>query len=55
MKYGFVIPLCRECHHQTHLNPQISDFLHKEGQLYWQTNLGSKNDFILVFRKNYLD
>lgn len=55
IKLGLVLPLCRECHHKAHFNADFSDFLHKLGQSYYEDNLGFKNDFILVFKKNYLE
>lgn len=55
IKLGLVLPLCRECHRLAHFNTDFSDFLHKLGQSYYEDNLGSKNDFILIFKRNYLD
>ena len=54
IKLGFVLPLCRECHHKAHFNPGFSDFLHRLGQSYYENNIGSKSDFILLFKRNYL-
>lgn len=55
IKLGLVLPLCRECHRLAHFNTDFSDFLHKLGQLYYESKIGSKNDFILIFKRNYLD
>jgi len=55
MKYGFVLPLCHECHSLNQNNPFFNDFWHKNGQEYWECNIGSRNEFIAIFRRNYLD
>ncbi len=54
MKYGFVIPLCFQCHLMMHRNKQLQEAWHIRGQLYWEEHLGSKNEFIAIFRKNYI-
>lgn len=54
IKYNFVLPLCRECHSLNQSNPFFNDYWHKQGQLYWEENIGSRDEFIKVFRKNYL-
>ncbi len=55
MKYGFVLPLCHECHSQNQNNSLFNEFWHKGGQIYWEFNIGSRNEFLAIFRKNYLD
>ena len=55
MKYGFVLPLCHKCHSQNQNNPAFNDFWHKTGQKYWEYSIGSRNEFIALFRRNYLD
>lgn len=54
IKYGFVLPLCRECHSLNQNNPFFNDYWHRQGQLYWEEFIGSREDFIRVFRRNYL-
>jgi hypothetical protein len=54
MKYGFVLPLCHECHSLNQENPFFNDFWHKNGQEYYECNLGSREAFIEIFKKNYL-
>ena len=54
MKYNFVIPLCFECHSEMHRNYILQDFWHKQGQLYYEKNIGSREEFIEVFGKSYL-
>ena len=55
IKYGFVIPVCNECHRKCHSDSHIQEFWHKRGQIYWESNIGSRNEFIAIFRRNYLD
>lgn len=54
IKYNFVLPLCRECHYLNQNNPLFNDYWHKQGQKYWECNIGSREEFIKVFRRNYL-
>ncbi len=54
IKYGFVLPLCRKCHSLNQNNPFFNDYWHKQGQLYWEKNISSREEFIKVFRRNYL-
>ena len=55
IKYNFVLPLCRECHSSNQNNAIFNDYWHKQGQLYWEKNIGSREEFIKVFRRNYLE
>lgn len=54
IKYGFVLPLCRKCHSLNQNNPFFNNYWHRQGQLYWEKNFGSREEFIKVFRRNYL-
>ena len=54
MKYGFVIPVCIEHHRICHNNSQIQEFWHEKGQLYFEKNIGSREEFISIFGINYL-
>lgn len=55
MKYGFVLPICHKCHSHIQNNAHFSRVWYKKGELYWINNIDSKNEFINVFGKNYLD
>lgn len=55
IKYNFILPLCRKCHSHNQNNQAFNDYWHKQGQLYWEEFIGSREDFIKLFRKNYLD
>lgn len=60
-KYGLTVWLCGERCHRTgaysvHQNGEIADYLHRYGQTKAMQEQGwSKEDFVKVFGKNYLD
>lgn len=54
MKYGFVIPLCYYHHLFCHKDSHIQEFWHKQGQIYYEKELGSREEFIRIFGRNYL-
>ena len=54
MRYGLCLRLCLNCHSKKQTNSQFNDYWHKQGQLYWEGNIGSREEFIKVFRRNYL-
>ena len=54
MNYGFVIPLCYNCHLEIHRNTQLQEIWHVRGQLYFEKHIGSRNEFIKAFGKNYI-
>ena len=54
MKYGLCLRLCINCHSREQENSQFNDYWHRQGQLYWEKNIGSREEFINVFKKNYL-
>ena len=54
MQYGFVIPLCHECHAEMHRSKDWQEHWHVKGQEYWEKNISSRKEFIEVFGRNYL-
>ena len=54
MRYGLCLRLCLNCHSKEQENSQFNDYWHKQGQLYWEKNIGSREEFIKVFRRNYI-
>jgi hypothetical protein len=54
MRYGLCLRICLNCHSKEQENSQFNDYWHKKGQLYWEENIGSREEFIKVFRRNYL-
>ena len=55
IKYNLVLPLCRECHSLNQSNPFFNDYWHKQGQEYFECNIGTRDDFIRIFRRSYLE
>lgn len=54
IKYNFILPLCRECHSLNQNNSNFNDYWHRQGQLYWEEFIGTREEFIKTFRRNYL-
>lgn len=54
MRYGLCLRLCLNCHSKEQENDQFNNYWHRQGQLYWEENIGSREEFIKVFRRNYL-
>lgn len=54
MRYGLCLRLCLNCHSKKQKNSQFNDYWHKRGQLYWEKNIGSREEFIKAFRRSYL-
>ena len=54
MKYGFVLPLCIRCHRQLQEDKDFNDKWKKKAQKYFEKNIGTREQFIEVFRRNYL-
>lgn len=55
MKNGLCLRLCLNCHSKEQEDSQFNDYWHKQGQLYWEENIGSREEFIKVFRRSYLE
>lgn len=55
MKNGLCLRLCLNCHSKEQENSQFNDYWHKQGQLYWEEFIGTREEFIRVFRRNYLE
>ena len=54
MQYGFVIPLCHECHAEMHRNKYWQKYWHIKGQKCWEEKIGTREEFIRVFGRSYL-
>lgn len=54
MKYGLCLRMCLNCHSMKQENSQFNEFWHKQGQIYWEEFIGTREEFIKVFRRNYL-
>ncbi len=55
MQYGFVIPLCTEHHAEMHQNYEWQEYWHIKGQEYWERSVGTREEFIKIFGKNYIN
>lgn len=55
MKNGLCLRLCLNCHSKEQENSQFNDYWHRQGQLYWEEFIGTREEFIEVFRRNYLE
>lgn len=55
MRYGLCLRLCLNCHSNNQNNAVFNDYWHKQGQLYWEEFIGTREDFVEVFRRNYLE
>lgn len=57
IKYNFVIPLCAN-HHTgkdgIHFNKNLDLYYKRLCQIYFENNIGSREEFTKIFRKNYL-
>ena len=53
MIYGFVLPLCLECHRKLQENAEFNDHWKKKAQDYFEEHIGTHEDFMGIFRRNY--
>ena len=54
MKHGFVLPLCLKCHKELQEDANFNDKWKKKAQEYFENNIGTREDFLKIFRRNYL-
>ena len=54
MKYGYVLPLCLRCHRNLQENKEFNDKWKRLSQKHFEENIGTPEDFIKIFRRNYL-
>lgn len=54
MKYGFVLPLCMRCHQELQEDITFNDKWKKRSQMYFEEHIGTRDDFLSIFRRNYL-
>ncbi len=55
MIYGFVLPLCLTCHRIIQNDQAFLIKWKRKSQEYFEKNIGTREDFLKVFRRNYLD
>ena len=54
MEDGFVLPLCFNCHRQLQENTSFNERWKRKAQIYYEENIGTREDFIKRYRRNYL-
>lgn len=54
MTYGFVLPLCLKCHRNLQNDRVFNDKWKKKSQEYFESYIGTRDDFLDIFRRNYL-
>lgn len=54
MKFGLCLRMCLNCHEEKQENTKFNDFWHRQAQLYFEKNIGTREEFIKIFRRNYL-
>ena len=54
MKYGFVLPLCLKCHRELQEDIEFDLKWKQKAQKYFEENIGTREEFISIFRRNYL-
>ena len=54
MEDGFCLRMCLLCHEKKQEDAQFNEFWHRKAQLYYEKNIGSRNQFLARYRRNYL-
>ena len=54
-RYKLTVYLCRECHRMVHDDPKWNLALKRYGQKLWEDKYGSREEFIKIFGKSWLD
>lgn len=54
MKYGFVLPLCLRCHRELQDNKEFNDKWKIKSQKYFEDYIGTREDWLSIFRRNYM-
>lgn len=54
MKHGFVLPLCLKCHRELQEDADFIDYWKIKAQKYFEENIGTREEFLKIFRRNYL-
>lgn len=54
MKYGFVLPLCLKCHRKYQENILFNLNWKIKAQKCFENNYGTRDEFIKLFKKNYI-
>ena len=58
-EYGLKVDLCRECHQTgaaaVHRNKETMQMLHELGQQAFENQIGSRDGFMKIFGRNYIE
>ena len=54
MEFGFCLRMCLTCHEKYQDNIIFNEMWHKLAQKYFEDDIASRNEFIKIFRRNYL-
>lgn len=54
MKYGFCLRMCLNCHREYQDDVLFNDLWHKTAQRYFEEHYGTRDNFVKIFRRNYL-
>lgn len=55
MEDGFCLRLCLRCHEEKQEDIYFNDFWYKKAQMYYEEFIGSRDEFLARYRRNYLD
>jgi len=55
MKYGFCLRMCLNCHREYQEDANFNELWHKTAQRYFEEYYGTRDEFISIFRRNYLE
>ena len=55
IKLGYIIPVCRLCHSRIQEDNEFKMYWAKKVQLHYEEFVGTREDFIRIFSRNYLD
>lgn len=54
MKYGLCLRMCLYCHEEKQEDTIFNDFWHRQAQEYFEKDIGSREEFIYIFKRNYI-
>lgn len=54
MKDGFCLRMCLTCHGKYQDDVAFNEFWHRKAQLFYESNIGSRKQFLARYRRNYL-
>ena len=54
MEDGFCLRMCLLCHEKKQEDTQFNEFWHRKAQLYYEQNIGTREQFLARYRRSYL-